>query len=279
MTKIVIGSAQFGLNYGISNTRGQVDEIEVSRLLAWALDHGINEIDTAKEYGNSEEILGRCLKKFPNKFLLHSKFLLKEKSIQDEIFDSCDLLGTERLGYFYFHRFLDFEKSMNNLPMQLKQCKGLAVSVYDEKEMAMALKSSEIKAIQLPLNLLDTSPEKIEQINQAQGLGKKIYIRSVFLQGLFFLAPEKIPTKLQSLKPVLNALREIGHDYKVSMRELALLFVKNIVTAEGIILGVENTEQLKENIAAFSGTISQSAIADIQKIVVPNKELLLPKNW
>ena len=56
--KLALGSAQFGLAYGISNSHGKVSMNEVFRILTLAKSLGINTIDTASAYGNSEDVLG-----------------------------------------------------------------------------------------------------------------------------------------------------------------------------------------------------------------------------
>src|SRR5262245_15412125 len=71
--KIVLGTAQFGMAYGIANAKGQVPEGEVSKILKLAYAKGIKRLDTASAYGQSEEVIGRCLERLRLRFNIVSK--------------------------------------------------------------------------------------------------------------------------------------------------------------------------------------------------------------
>src|SRR3569833_143294 len=73
LTKIAVGSVQFGLDYGISNTAGKVTEDEIDKILAYSISKGINFIDTAQSYGNSEQVLGLFSSKYPLTFITKLK--------------------------------------------------------------------------------------------------------------------------------------------------------------------------------------------------------------
>ena len=58
MSKLALGTAQFGLDYGISNAYGKTDRQDVNQILEYAYNHNIDTIDTAILYGNAESIVG-----------------------------------------------------------------------------------------------------------------------------------------------------------------------------------------------------------------------------
>ena len=76
MLKIGIGTAQFGLNYGITNLNGIVEESEVRNILN---DNFYSYIDTACSYGVSEKIIGKNLLEKNKKII--TKIILDEKNI------------------------------------------------------------------------------------------------------------------------------------------------------------------------------------------------------
>lgn len=282
MSALVLGTVQFGLHYGINNKTGKVTTDQVLDLLKLAWESGIREIDTAQGYGNSEEILGDCFKKIPHNFIVHSKFSGLHKPIQDTINDSLKRLGIPKLGYLYFHQYSDYKTYRNENPNGelLVNCDGLAVSVYDEKEMKVASEDAFVKAIQLPLNVFDASLEKVELIKKCRSLGKKIYVRSVFLQGLLFMTKESLPEKLKNFEDPLRQLNSIiAQKNDLSMRDLALGFVNTITEVDGVLVGVDSSEHLKENLKSKDLKLSHSIISEIQKIKIQDKNLLLPKNW
>ena len=71
-SKITIGSAQFGSNYGISNLNGELNSSEIHKILKYAYSIGINTIDTAHLYGKSEFKIGKYLNEFKIPFQGHA---------------------------------------------------------------------------------------------------------------------------------------------------------------------------------------------------------------
>lgn len=282
MSSLVLGAAQFGLNYGINNKNGQVPTEKILEILQLALENEIREIDTAQDYGNSEQVLGLCLEHFKSKFIVHSKFIPKGRTIPESINDSLKNLKINELGFFYFHRFSDYQDykaKEAGKEQPIEHTLGLAVSVYEVEELELAITDPEVKAIQVPLNLFDSSDEKIRLIKLAQLSGKKIYIRSVFLQGLFFMDADNLPPKLQPLAEPLSRLNSICYRHKVDMKTLALGYIKGVVSADGVLIGVDTREQLQENINAWNAQLDICVIDEVRSIEISNKNLLLPKNW
>ena len=62
ISKITLGTAQLGFDYGISNKKGKPTDDQSYRILQTALDNGITSFDTAPVYGNSENLIGNFLK-------------------------------------------------------------------------------------------------------------------------------------------------------------------------------------------------------------------------
>lgn len=285
MAHLVLGTVQFGMNYGINNQSGQPDIDEVRGILALAKELGIRELDTAQGYGDAEEILGKTISS-KDEFIVHSKFFLKKSNLHLKacLDVSLENLKIKKLGYFYFHKFSDFLIFKNNytyeeLNLINEFSFGLAVSLYDEEEFKMVLQCDFIKAIQLPYNIFDSSLEKIELMKIAHAKGIKLYCRSVFLQGLFFMEPAALPVKLQPFKQSLMALRELSLMCGFSITELALGFVKNRFELNGILIGVDTKEQLITNVSAWNIELPDIVLDKLNKLNFDNKELLLPKNW
>ena len=90
--KLAIGTAQFGLNYGIANQNGQVDAKEIESILDCAYENEINTLDTAKAYGNSEKSIGNYLKQTENSWYIITKVRDDNKSIIEQIHDSSEKL-------------------------------------------------------------------------------------------------------------------------------------------------------------------------------------------
>jgi aryl-alcohol dehydrogenase-like predicted oxidoreductase len=287
MSRLVLGTVQFGLNYGINNQNGKPDFNQAKTIVDSSIKNSITNFDTAQGYGDAEQMLGKALENINSSVVVHSKFSLPDDFNEETILDLADkslsTLGIKKLGYFYFHRFIDFqkfeEKKMTLDQRFYGQAEGLAVSVYDETEIALALESKQIKAIQLPLNIFDSSENKRLLLSQIKERNVEIHCRSVFLQGLFFMDPEKLPAKLQAFKPYLIELQRISKNSSLPIMTLALGFVKKIKEIDGVLIGVDTEAQLLENVAAWNTELPLSVLTELEKLKFPEKDLLMPKNW
>ena len=59
--RLVLGTAQLGMPYGIANRSGQPDASQGRAIIEAAWEVGIRTFDTARAYGESEMVLGRTL--------------------------------------------------------------------------------------------------------------------------------------------------------------------------------------------------------------------------
>lgn len=286
MSKLVLGTVQFGLNYGINNNSGKPSLEKVIEILRATSEFGITELDSAQAYGDSEEVIGKSLQYIDSDFLIHSKFSFEENNfdLSTYLYKSLKALNVEKLGYFFFHKFSDFLYFKDHFSLQEieevnKNSMGLAVSLYDEEEFKIVLSCDFVKAIQLPFNIFDSSVEKIELMKKAREKGIKVYARSVFLQGLFFKETEKLPNQLRPFKDYLNKLNSISAEFDISKMVLALAFARECTGIDGVLIGVDNLEQLKSNIDAWGTPLSEEVMEQLMRLKFPDKELLLPKNW
>lgn len=286
MSSLVLGTVQFGLKYGINNQSGKPETEEVRELLLIANQEGILELDTAQGYGDAESVLNRTLQS-KDSFLIHSKFSLVESHLIQDIETSLKVslqnIGVKKLGYFFFHRYSDlvsFSRSQNSSsPFIDNHSLGLAASVYSDEEFRFALGCNFIKAVQIPFNIFDSSTEKLELMREACQKGVKIYCRSVFLQGLFFMNLAELPEKLKKFAPYLANLDQVSKTYQVSKMSLALNFVKQFSEIDGVLIGVDNKAQLEANLEAWKENCPVDALEKMRELVFPDRDLLMPKNW
>ncbi len=285
--QLVIGAAQFGMAYGINNTVGKPSLESIKQILLKASENNIQEIDTAQGYGDSEETLQKVLDQKNDHFIIHSKFKLDGKINKDLIHEALNktinTLKAKKIGYFFFHDFNQFDQIKNekiDSEFISQQSLGLGASVYTLEELEKAINTPWIKAIQLPVNLFDISDKKIKLIEQAARANKKIYCRSVFLQGLFFKHIESLPPVLQPLKPKLVELQTISKKHNVPIADLALAFVKNIFGIHGVLIGVETVSQLEKNISSFKTDVSADILNQISQLgAKEHTHLLHPLSW
>jgi len=283
-SKLILGTVQFGLNYGIHNTSGKPSEEEVLIILEYAATHGIKILDTADAYGNATEILGSYLKSHPGQYKVNTKFRYNEVPLSDQLNTSLALLHVDRIDTFYYHRFDDFV----NFPELLDELAGLkerklirktGISIYENCEFEKALEHQGIDVIQLPFNLLDNLNQRGPLMRKARENGKELQVRSVFLQGLFFKPLHELPSKLQPLQNDLKTVHDIADHYRLPLENLALSYAMQQPEIDYVIIGVDNSKQLRKNIDSVNQLLPDTVIQKINQINVQDTELLYPKNW
>ena len=147
--------------------------------------------------------------------------------------------------------------------------------IYQLEEV---LKNDEIDLVQLPFNLFDNSMRRKEILLRAKLKGIEIHVRSTFLQGLFFKRLNTIQGKILPLKPHLEDLEQIKNKYKINIETLALQYPLQKRYIDKVLIGVDNLEQLKNNIYICSKKTDIPAKV-IDTIDVKEGALLNPINW
>lgn len=282
--RIILGTVQFGLDYGINNNSGRPSTDQVFKILELASESGIEILDTADAYGNASELLGEFNKLNPGTFRINTKFKNGSETIAEQLEKSLEHLSVSSIYTYYFHCFNDFRYNPYLLTeLKLLKEKGsiekIGVSVYENDEFEMAVNTKEVDVIQFPFNLLDNRFQRGRLIKMAKKKRKELQIRSVFLQGLFFKPLLYLPKNLLPLKPYLNMVSDLAIEYNLSIENLALQYAFSHPEIDHVIIGVDNTLQLQKNLNALQENISKELIEIINKIAVKETELLYPKNW
>lgn len=283
INKLILGTVQFGLAYGINNFTGQVSFLEVKAILELAKENKINVLDTSSAYGDSEKILGDVLNAEREDFRIISKYPRSFCNVET-IFDlTLSYLHRKKIYGYLIHHF-DFYKThpevwedMQNLKMRNKVEK-IGFSLYKKDELQYLLNNSvQFDILQVPYNLFDRQFGPYLEDLKKQNV--EIHVRSVFLQGLFFHDLLSINEKLKPLTPYLKQLHEYCILHSLSIEQLALNYVVRNSNIDGVLIGVDNCRQLQSNIDVLNKGISQEDIDFVNSIYVKECELLNPINW
>lgn len=275
---------QFGLNYGINNKEGKPPKEEVYKILNFAAEKGISTLDTASAYGDAQQVLGQYDKDVGVHFKVNSKFNQAGVPLKKQLNDTLLQLNRTSIQVYFYHSFEQFRNypSVLNELIQLKEKKlisQIGLSVYENDEFLQAIDTPQIDVIQLPFNLLDNNSQRGKLITLAKDRGKKLQVRSVFLQGLFFRPLEGIPIQLQSLLPYLKKIRELSAKYNVSLESMSLLYVVQQKNIDEVIIGVDNKKQLVTNLEILNHRLPEELLKEIDQINVKGVSLLYPQNW
>ena len=170
MGKIILGTAQFGLDYGINNNTGKPNYTEVKSILDCAYNNNINFLDTAEAYGNSHEIIGNYHENSDNKFQVITKYcparLDLPKNISERINHHLKILNISNLYCYMFHNYDDFKDYFNLFKLELLELrsrgiiKKIGVSLHNNDNINDVLENKEIGLIQLPYNLFDNKSKR-----------------------------------------------------------------------------------------------------------------------
>jgi len=284
-SRFILGTVQFGLDYGINNASGKPSKDSVFEILELAYASGIQELDSADAYGNAQELLGEFMKTTGKEFLINSKFHIHgETAIRDQLTKTLEQLQIKKLNVYFFHRFEDAEKAPESFE-ELKSLKKenriskIGVSVYTNEELESCIANKDIDVIQLPFNLLDNYSRRGTLINRAKKMGKELQVRSVFLQGLFFRDTEGFPETLKPLTKYISRLNDIAVHGNLSMYDLALNYVLSKSEIDKVIIGVDSKEQLQNNLAISKKAMNEALAGEVDKVNVKEEALLYPYNW
>jgi aryl-alcohol dehydrogenase-like predicted oxidoreductase len=292
-TRLVLGTAQLGMPYGIGNRAGQPSLDQVRNMVKIAWKHGIRQFDTAQAYGRSEEILGQVLQNLG--LAGQAKIITKlgpkidhldPQTVQTAVENSLRHLCVPTLYCLMLHDESLLELMDRGLKkilldiIQGGQAKHIGVSVYSPRKALQAVESDIVDFIQVPTNILDSRFEKAGIFDLARQKKKKIYIRSVFLQGLINLKESEVPDTLEYARPIIRKLEELAKELSMSRKEMALNYVKLRFRDAQVIFGAETPKQVRENTAMWMSDPPDTFLTRIiDAFPAVDERILHPPSW
>lgn len=290
--RLVLGTVQLGMPYAISNKIGKPDINSACDIVKTAFDQGITRFDTAQAYGDSEEVLGKAFDKFNlnMKVKVYSKLdpnldLCDADAIQRSVEDSLWNLRIDRLEGLLVHneesmRFWDkgLGETLRSLAAQGK-VGSIGASFYSPSKAFAALDMDGIDMLQVPANILDRRFEDAGVFRKAQERNKKIFVRSIFLQGLLLMPLDCVPASMRVALPYLEQFDQMACGMKLTRLELALCYVIQRWPSSFVLFGAESSNQVADNIRAYSTNIAlktdKNIFQNVPEIVL--NPLLWPK--
>lgn len=286
MDRIALGTVQFGLDYGVANRQGPVPIDEIKRILAVAGAAGMNTLDTAIAYGDSEARLGqagaadwRIVSKLPG-------LSPNETAIGDWITTqataSLGRLATDHLDAFLLHHPGDLLGPSGSAIYEALQglksrgiTKKIGVSVYGPDELNFICSRFSLDVVQIPFNIIDrrlTESGSLKRLNES---GIEIHARSVFLQGLLLMIPAWRPPYFSRWQPLWARWHQWLADTGVAPLAACLRFALAESGIARVIVGVDSLAQLKEILAAVEGPMPPLPT----ELRCDDSELINPSHW
>jgi len=254
--KIALGTAQFGLDYGVLNHNGQVTINEARNILDLAENIGIDTLDTALGYGNSEQSLGKVGVDNYQIITKTSPIKFGVDSVISDFHKSLEKLGLARVEGLLIHNIDDIKsKQFDALFNRLNQLKEqgfvnkIGFSTYTPEQVDFLLENFDFDLVQLPFNVFDVRLIEGGQLKALKNKDVEVHSRSVFLQGVL-LDFSNLPSYFETWKGQFNEYQEIVKGARLSLLEYSLNFALNIKEIDKVLVGVNSEDQLNEIIQA-----------------------------
>jgi aryl-alcohol dehydrogenase-like predicted oxidoreductase/RimJ/RimL family protein N-acetyltransferase len=275
--KLILGTVQFGMPYGIANNINRKVNIQEQRkIFSSCKRFGINEIDTAQSYNFDINILPKN-----NIWLVNTKIEISKFSNKQQIVNYLNSFRSKNiiLNYLYIHDeenlFTKRGKVVLNILYKLKKAhlfNKIGVSVYNFKNLKSIVTNFKIDAIQVPFNILDTKIKKYTEMLVKKNID--IHVRSIFLQGLLLMKPHLIPKEFLKIKKYILKINEQKKIYNTSLVNYLLNFVDKQDFVKKIVFGVYSYSHLQEIIR-----YKRFSRICFNKFNLFNKKIIDPRTW
>tara|TARA_B100000035_G_scaffold315421_1_gene336007 strand:+ start:4318 stop:5187 length:870 start_codon:yes stop_codon:yes gene_type:complete len=286
MTKIALGTAQFGNEYGVANSSGEVKTKQIKEILNFSSNHNINFIDTAMDYESSEKKLGnsnldnfKIISKLPK---LKSEIVNLEKWVRRKIEQSLENLKLNKIHGLLFHNPQDLLGSegekIYKILLKLKDeglISKIGISIYSPKILEDLIPIYSFDIVQAPFNIIDNRIINSGWADKLNNMEIKIHVRSIFLQGLLLMPKEKIPFKFKKWISLFEDLESWSKRHKIDKKEICLSFVKKFSFFEKIIVGIDNLKQLEE----ISSLSTKPILKKFPDLYCDDELLIDPSKW
>ena len=293
---LCLGTVQFGMDYGIIGQKKPSVEDSVE-CLDYATQNGIGAIDTATAYGTAEEVTGIFLRKKTisrDKLFISSKMLPNVlddyksdqyvPKIREHLLNSLKVLGTDYLDAYMLHsaRYAYRPDILEALYEVKKEglTKKVGVSVYEPDEAKACFASPYVDFIQLPYSVFDHRMKDAGVFDPVASDGVEIHTRSAFIQGLILLDEDQVPPYLEKAKPIVTKIKKICEENGMSRVALALAYVKMENVPTHLVFGVDNLDQLKQDIELFQQEIPADLLKNMEsEFAGIEAEVVMPSLW
>lgn len=284
--RLALGTVQFGLPYGIANQVGQVARAEARAMLKLAAESGIDTLDTAIGYGESEVCLGEA-------GVSNFKIVTKLPSIPagcrdikawvyEQISASMSRLGVDELYGLLLHRSEDLLGSNGELLyrslLELREkgrVRKLGVSIYSPQELDAIFKLFSVDLVQAPFNLIDQRLHSTGWLDRLKSNDVEVHTRSVFLQGLLLMPRASVPSWFAQWDDLWDRWHNWLTVSQVSAVQACLAFPLAFEGIDWVVVGADSTNQL----AQILGAASKRPLDKLPDLGCDDESLINPFHW
>jgi aryl-alcohol dehydrogenase-like predicted oxidoreductase len=284
--KLALGTAQFGLPYGIANQSGQVRREEVGKILALARESSIDTLDTAIAYGDSEHCLGemgtqgfKVVTKLPD---MPAGVENIGAWVNDQVRNSLIRLKVESIYGLLMHRSENLLGAAAEPTLRVVErlkadgvVQKFGVSIYAPHELEAVTESGVIDLVQAPFSIIDRRLVMTGWLQRLHDQGVEVHARSIFLQGLLLMSSKAMPGKFKPWFDLFDHWYAWLQENHVGAAEACLAFVTSQTLIDRVVVGVESRAQLQELIRAGA----KASLTRFPELFCEDEKLINPSNW
>lgn len=263
--KLGLGTVQFGFDYGISNISGKTSLPEANRILKEAALAGIDMIDTASLYGDSEAVIGKAIADQPFKLVtktpqFNANKITKEHAdqLKDTLIKSKENLSRNFVYGLLIHNvndlFVDGGEYLIQALIELKEKKmvqKIGISAYTTEQIEKASAIFDFDLIQLPLNVFDQNLDKNGTLKELKRHDVEVHVRSIFLQGLLLTEFKNTKKYFAEFKQHITDYQSVLNNYNLTLIQGALAYINSVKEVDYAIVGVSLQKELIEIVNAI----------------------------
>lgn len=284
--KLALGTVQFGLDYGVANKSGRVSKQEAGAILQRAQASGLDTLDTAIAYGDSEAVLGQLgiegwntVTKLP---AMPQDCQNVAQWVHAQIEQSMARLGVTQLHGVLLHRPAQLLEKFGPAlygALQSIKAQGIArkigVSVYGPAELEVLFNAYALDLVQSPLNILDRGLVESGWASRLHDAGVEVHTRSAFLQGLLLMPTSQRPAKFNRWTNIWGAWDGWLEHEGLTPVQACLRYLMNLPQIDRVVVGVDTTAQLDQIIDAADGKLATLPEFDM----LQDARLINPASW
>lgn len=264
ISALSLGTVQLGIPYGLNRDAGKTDQDTSFRILDIAQEAGVNWLDTAAAYGDSEQVLGKWLKTVPTEKapmiatkvnqLDHTSLRALRASLREQVNQSRMRLGLEQIPLMMIHHCEEYFEDPDNMRQVFEELKkeGLirysGMSAYAFHDYG-TIADSGFDAVQIPVNLFDWRQIENGGIGRLEQTGMMVFARSVYLQGLVFRKPDQLEDKMRFCGPTLERFHGLCEEFGMVPACLAASFALSLPGISSLVIGCRNEKQMYNTVA------------------------------
>ena len=291
LSRLGLGTVQFGQEYGVSNRNGHPVEREIASVLTRATGAGIGYIDTAPAYGDAEALLGRHLPSGHGLRIVTKTPPIADATIEarhgrlvlDSVAASLERLRAASVYGLLVHHAGDLAKpGWQHVVEALAEVRErgwagrIGASFYNSDQLALVETRFPPQLVQLPLNVLDRRLVASGVLARLKAKGTEIHARSVFLQGLLLMKPNELPDFFLPIRENLAALQRVWSEQHRSAIAGCLAFAIQQPDIDAVIVGVNSRAELDEIVEAAK---QSDSIQDCGEAPAVDTVYLDPARW